>query len=106
MGKSYFSSQRYLKINLRFLEKIKNDTYSKCAVKCRNVSRKENYNDFILLQISDVGKFTMILNPEQGTYSELYPPARFSPAEISLFSILPEQSFHRMRPESGKADLR
>ena len=71
MGKDCFSSQRYLKINLRFLEKIKNDTYSKCAVKCRNVSRKENYNDFILLQISDVGKFTMILKMPRTTPAQI-----------------------------------
>lgn len=52
MGKGNYRSQRYIKINLRFSEKIKNDTYNKCDVKCRIVSRKENYNDSIPLQNS------------------------------------------------------
>lgn len=52
MGKGCFSSQRALKINLRFSKAKENDTYSKCDVKCRIVSRKENYNDSIPLQNS------------------------------------------------------
>ena len=122
MGKGNYRSQRYLKINLRFSEKIKNDTYSKCDVKCRIVSYKENYYDFFktVFPIREQSKdfyydfenarndagtnFTMILNPEQGTYSELCPPARFSPAEILLFSTSQAEIFHKIHPESGKAD--
>lgn len=122
MGKSNYRGQRYLKINLRFSEKIKNDTYSKCDVKCRIVSRKKNYNDSVPQQVfpresfhrifpepssgseTRTRNFTMIFCSEQGTCPKLCPPARFSPAEISLFSILPEQNFHKKHPESGKAD--
>ena len=96
MGKGNYRSQRYLKINLRFSEKIKNDTYSKCDVKCRIVSDMKNYYDFVhtvfLIEFkirffyynfenarNDAGTgFTMILYSEQGTYPILCPPARFS----------------------------
>lgn len=120
MGKGNYRSQRYLKINLQFLNAKENNTYSKYAVKCRIVSRKKNYNGFSATVCAitkqnknfyydfenarnDAGKgFTMILYSEQGTYPMLCPPARFSPAEISSFSASQAENFHRMHPVSGK----
>lgn len=46
----------------------------------------------------------MIFCSEQGTCPELCPPARFSPAEILLFSTSQAEIFHKIHPESGKLD--
>lgn len=61
MGKGNYRSQRYIKINLRFSEKIKNDTYNKCDVKCRIMSYKINYYDSVPQQVFPRESFTMIL---------------------------------------------
>lgn len=96
MSKGNYRSQRYLKINLQFSKAKENDTLRQYAVKCRIMSDKENYYGFFATVCvitkqdknfyydfenaqNDAGKgFTMILYSEQGTYQELYPPARFS----------------------------
>ena len=65
---------------------------------------KDFYYDFENAGNDASTDFTMIFCSEQGTCPELCPPARFSPAEILLFSTSQAEIFHKIHPESGKAD--